>query len=112
MNKKKIQGYVRTKYPLDKFKRHIIYKDRRKANIKEKKLNDMISKQKYNSKLLEKLIKSNHEIRMFFAQRRDAATLIPIIRKNAKMGSDIHSDEWRAYSKEGHRIGTRRIRGY
>ena len=37
--------------------------------------------------------------RMFVIQRRDAATLIPIIRKNAKMGSDIHSDEWRAYSK-------------
>ena len=38
--------------------------------------------------------------RMFFIQRRDAATLIPIIRKNAKMGSDIHSDEWlKNYSK-------------
>ena len=47
MNKKKIQGYVRTKYPLDKFKRHILYKDRRKANIKENILNDMISKQKF-----------------------------------------------------------------
>ena len=38
--------------------------------------------------------------RMFVIQRRDAATLIPIIRKNAKMGSDIHSDEWlKNYSK-------------
>ncbi len=99
MNKKKIQNFVRTKYPLEKFKRHIIYKDRRKANIKENRFNDLISKRKYNSTLLEKLIKSNHEIRMYVVQRRDAATLIPIIKRNATVGSDIHSDEWRAYSK-------------
>ena len=34
---------------------------------------------------------------MFVVKRRDAATLLPIIKRNATIGSDIHSDEWRAY---------------
>ena len=36
---------------------------------------------------------------MFFVNKRYAETLIPIIAKNALLGSDIHSDEWRANSK-------------
>ena len=36
---------------------------------------------------------------MFVVQRRDAKTLLPIIKRNVKCESDIHSDEWRAYSK-------------
>jgi hypothetical protein len=35
-----------TKYPLEMFKRHIICKDRRKDNIKENRLNYLISKRK------------------------------------------------------------------
>ena len=49
--------------------------------------------------LLQKQIKSNNEFRMFVVQRRDAKTLVPIIKRNAAPGSDIHSDEWRANSK-------------
>ena len=36
---------------------------------------------------------------MFVVQRRDAKTLIPIVQRNIKTGSDIHSDEWRAYKR-------------
>ena len=36
---------------------------------------------------------------MFVVDKRDSKTLIPIIKRNAIEGSDIHSDEWRAYRK-------------
>ena len=34
---------------------------------------------------------------MFVVEKRDAKTLIPIIVKNVRIGSEIISDEWRAY---------------
>ena len=36
---------------------------------------------------------------MFVVQKRDAKTLIPLIKRHCIENSDIHSDEWRAYSK-------------
>ncbi len=44
------------------------------------------------------------EIRMFIVQRRDAITLMPLIKQHVKPLTEIHSDEWRAYrriKKEG-----------
>jgi hypothetical protein len=98
-NNSKLKAFVRNRHPDDKFKRHLIYKDRRKANIKENRLNYAINRRKWESVLLEKLLKTNHELRMYVVKRRDAQTLIPIIQRNAIPGSDIHSDEWRAYTK-------------
>ena len=98
-NNSKLKSFARIRYPHDKYKRHLIYKDRRKANVKENRLNNEINRRKWESAILEKQIKSNHELRMFVVKRRDAETFIPIIRRNALPGSDIHSDEWRAYNK-------------
>ena len=44
-----------------------------------------------------KKIKEVTEFRMYVVQKRDAQTLVPLIKKNALPGCDIHSDEWRAY---------------
>lgn len=41
------------------------------------------------------------EIRLFVVERRDAQTLIPIIRQHVSTGSMIWSDEWRAYARIG-----------
>ena len=98
-NNSKIKIYARSRHPFNKLYRHQIYKDRRKVNNKETRLNTEINRRKWESTVLEKLIKSKHELRMFVVKRRDAETLIPIIKRNALRGSDIHSDEWRAYSK-------------
>jgi hypothetical protein len=36
--------------------------------------------------------------RFFIVEKRDRATLLPIIQREVEVGSTIHSDEWRAYS--------------
>ncbi|KAF0772005.1 DDE Tnp IS1595 domain-containing protein, partial [Aphis craccivora] len=36
--------------------------------------------------------------RFFIVEKRDSATLLPIIQREEEVGSTIHSDEWRAYS--------------
>ena len=44
------------------------------------------------------LIRNDYrEIRMFYVKKRDAATLIPIIRKHVLPGTEIHYDQWAAY---------------
>lgn len=44
------------------------------------------------------------ERRFFVVEKRDRATLIPIIQNEIEVGSTIHSDEWTAYSSLG-RLG-------
>ena len=43
-------------------------------------------------------IKNSQECRFFHVQRRNRATLEPIILRECALGSTIHSDEWSAYS--------------
>ena len=38
------------------------------------------------------------ELRMFVVDKRDAKTLIPIIKKHVLPGTEITSDVWRAYN--------------
>jgi hypothetical protein len=99
MNYEKLSSYARNLHPFDRNKRQALFQDIRKANNRENRLNDLIRKRKYVSALLQKQVKSKNEFRMFVVQKRDAKTLLPIIKRNAAPGSDIHSDEWRAYGK-------------
>lgn len=39
------------------------------------------------------------DVRYFYINKRDAATLIPIIEREVEAGSTIHSDEWPAYRR-------------
>lgn len=42
-------------------------------------------------------MKKGSDCRYFLVERRDRATLVPIIQREAELGSVIHSDEWPAY---------------
>ena len=42
-------------------------------------------------------LRQGNDCRYFYVQRRDKATLLPIIKRECKAGSEIHSDEWPAY---------------
>jgi transposase len=42
-------------------------------------------------------LRQGDDCRYYVVERRDAATLIPIIRRECERGSVVHSDEWRAY---------------
>ena len=89
--RKQKRDFVRSLYPNDKNKRQEIYNDNK------------IFQGKFEAKRLKDLLKiastTNQEFRMLIVQRRDAKTLIPIIQRNLKVGSDINSDKWRAYNK-------------
>src|SRR5277367_5247300 len=43
-------------------------------------------------------LKQGTDCRYFYVLRRDRNTLVPIIQRECKQGSHIHSDEWPAYS--------------
>lgn len=42
-------------------------------------------------------LRQGNDCRYFHVERRDKATLLPIIKRECKVGSEIHSDEWAAY---------------
>ena len=43
------------------------------------------------------LLRRTGELRLVYVHRRDAATLLPLIRRHIAAGTTIHSDEWAAY---------------
>ena len=45
-----------------------------------------------------KIEKECKEVRMFIVEKRDAKTLIPLIQKHVLPGTEIVSDEWKAYN--------------
>ena len=49
---------------------------------------------KKQSKILQKKNIMPNEVRMFVVEKRDAETLIPLIKANILPGTDITSDEW------------------
>jgi transposase-like protein len=81
-----------------KSQRRIFHQDKRKLNTKERR---NYNGRKYAYTLVgKKSNKSpNQELRMFVVQKRDAKTLIPLIKKHIKEQSEIVSDQWSAYSK-------------
>ena len=87
----------------DKFIRRKFHNDHRKINTKANRdysIKDGNNKKNsYKNKL--NIDKSNvyKEVRMFVVDKRNAETLIPIIQRHVLPGTEIASDEWRAYSK-------------
>ena len=43
--------------------------------------------------------RGSDEVFMQITPSRDAATLLPVIIANVKPGTEIHTDEWRSYSR-------------
>jgi len=86
----------------DKAKRILLHKDKRRINFKS--FNKKNSNRNFIYTLVNPAINPVKEVRMFVVEKLDAATLIPIIKKNVVLGSEIVSDEWKAYNslkKEG-----------
>ena len=52
------------------------------------------------------MLRRTGELRLFHVQKRDAATLIPLIRRHVAAGTTIYSDEWAAYQNIGRIPGT------
>ena len=73
------------------------YSDKRKINNRENRIYCAIQKRKFTNTLVQKLEKVVKEVRMFYVPKRDAKHLMPIIQRNCVVGSEIVSDEWRAY---------------
>ena len=105
-NKKEKTNLIRQKFPDDKKARHVLYKDSRKINNRETRIyqikDDGKKTRRYKAVKRQKLVKDIQEVRMFVVDRRDAATLLPIIKRHIECGTEIHSDEWKAYKKIKH----------
>jgi predicted ABC-class ATPase len=80
----------------DKKHRANLHNDNRKINTGQYRTYQGL---KYTNNLISGIKKHTKEVRMFVVEKRDAQTLLPIILRNVKKGSQINSDEWRAYSK-------------
>ncbi|CAF0714116.1 unnamed protein product, partial [Brachionus calyciflorus] len=93
-NHGKIKTYLRT---FRKEARASSSNDKRKINTRFNRVYGQ--KRSYKSKLTTNFETIPKEVRMFVVERRDAETLIPIIKRNCKVGSEIVSDEWRSYSQ-------------
>ena len=106
-NKIKRKYAIREAFPKDKSIRRKCYKDGRKVNLKNQRIYGFKNgKATRNYKSIYSKIDSSNiqEISMFIVQRRDAITLMPLIKQHVSPLTEIHSDEWRAYrriSKEG-----------
>ncbi|CAF1119304.1 unnamed protein product [Brachionus calyciflorus] len=92
-NKGKIKNYI--KKIKEKDIRKNFFKDKRKVNNKSNRIYKV--NRSYSSTLVKNLQNIRKEVRMFVVEKRDAATLIPLIKKNCKIGSEIVSDEWSSY---------------
>jgi hypothetical protein len=79
-----------------KAQRRVLHKDHRKINTAEFRTYE---NRRYKSKVLDTVNKHVKEVRMFVVDKRDTETLMPMILRNVKQGSQINSDEWRAYSR-------------
>ena len=64
---------------------------------KEHRIYHAIETRKFMKSLVKKAKDLVKEVRMFYVPKRDARNLLPIIKSNCNVGSEIVSDEWRAY---------------
>ncbi len=81
--------------------RRACHKDYRKLNTKTRRIYENMRVYKYELVPNCTWRKVFKEVRMFYVPKRDEATLIPIIKKNCKPGSEIVSDEWKSYNNLG-----------
>ena len=82
-----------------KDERKSLHNDKRKLNTRENRIYNTIETRKFRHSLNKQAHMVSKEVRMFFVPKRDARNLLPIIARNCKPGSEVVSDECRAYRR-------------
>ena len=99
---KKFNDKIRKKF-IEKTKQKSIrtklYQDKRKINTKENRIYNTLNSRKFVNGLIKKADHVVKEVRMFVVPKRDTSNLLPIIVNNCNIGSEVVSDEWRAYRR-------------
>ncbi|CAF0966982.1 unnamed protein product [Brachionus calyciflorus] len=90
-NNKKIQNEIRRINSNQKK----INKDKRTLNVASNRIYG--KNRSYKFRLKSKVEHPSKEVRMFVVDKRDKATLLPIILQHCKPGTEIVSDEWSSY---------------
>jgi hypothetical protein len=96
IKQKRINNYIKKNFS-NKHVRRNLYRDKRKLNTKATRIYNNNTRS-YVYKFSNSLISAiPSEVRMFRVEKRDYKSLLPIILCNVAPGTEIVSDEWKAY---------------